>query len=74
MNHDFQTICNVILFLNFFAFSKSINSFSHGDKTLPEKHSFRKNCDVKAKKVILKIWLNNYDWGKSWYFYSLFGK
>lgn len=55
MNHDFQTICNVILFLNFFVFSKSINSFSHGDKTLPEKHSFRKNCDVKAKKVILKI-------------------
>lgn len=46
MNYGFQTISDIIFFLNFLSFQSPFNTFSHGDKTLPEKDNFRRNCDV----------------------------
>lgn len=36
--------CNFLL--NFLSFQNPLNSFSHDDKTLPEKDNFSTNCNV----------------------------
>lgn len=44
--HDFQTICDIIFFLNALSLQNPVYSFTQSDTALPDKKDLRRNCDV----------------------------